>query len=133
LVVDANVWVSAAIGSEATHEASARWIAQQVAQSGPFILPTLVLPEVGGAIARRTGQAERGDYWVARIAGLAGAEFVTLDVPLALRAATLATRLKLHGPDAVYVAIADMYRVPLLTWDRQIHDRASNAIAVMRP
>ena len=56
MVVDASVVVSALVSHDAHHEVSRRWLARHVEGGGLVIAPALLLPEVAGAIARRTGE-----------------------------------------------------------------------------
>ena len=73
MVVDASVVVSRLLPHDAHHEASRRWLARHVAQGGLLIAPALLLPEVAGAIARRTGEprlASRAILAILRLPGL---------------------------------------------------------------
>jgi predicted nucleic acid-binding protein len=54
VVVDASVWVARLVPLDGYHQAARDWMAAQRAENVLLISPALLLPEVGGAIARRT-------------------------------------------------------------------------------
>jgi predicted nucleic acid-binding protein len=58
---------------------------------------------------------------------------IELDEALALIAANLAITFQLRGADAVYVAVAEQLDIPLVTWDREIINRARVGIQVQTP
>ncbi|MEA2530271.1 MAG: hypothetical protein QOG89_1915 [Thermomicrobiales bacterium] len=55
-IVDASVWISALLPQDVHHSVSRTWRRARIADGGTFTLPWLILPEVAGAVARRTGQ-----------------------------------------------------------------------------
>lgn len=56
-----------------------------------------------------------------------------LDDDLALAAARAAARCRIRAGDALYVALAQELAVPLITWDRQLLDRAGVIVDVQTP
>lgn len=58
---------------------------------------------------------------------------ISIDGELGQLVATLAADLGLRGADATYVAVAQQFDVPLLTWDREQASRASKVIRVQTP
>jgi len=56
-----------------------------------------------------------------------------VDDTLGRQAATLAIDLRLRGADAVYVAVAQYFNLPLITWDAEIINRSKNVIQVNTP
>ncbi len=56
-----------------------------------------------------------------------------VDAQLGLRAARLAVSLHPRGADAVYAALAQALRVPLISWDNDHLHRASRHITVYTP
>jgi predicted nucleic acid-binding protein len=106
VVVDASVWISVLIASDANHAASRAWMRQWVDDGKTFVLPLLILPEVAGGVARRTNLPDLGDAAVASI---------------------------LRGADAVYTALAERQALPLVTWDGEQLTRAAGRIRVLRP
>ena len=43
------------------------------------------------------------------------------------------TLLLAEGADAIYIATADYLNIPLVTWDREQHNRAARRITVWTP
>ena len=133
MVVDASVLVSRLVPHDVHHQASDRWLARHIDAGGLIIVPGLLLPEVAGAVARRTGDARLARRATTAILGLPSLRVVPLDEPLARAAARLAGTLGLRGADAVYVATAAELRWPLVTWDLEQRDRASQVVEVLVP
>lgn len=133
MVVDASVIVSRLVPHDVPHEASRRWLARHVAGGGLVVAPALLLPDVAGAVARRTGAprlARRAVDVVLRVPEL---RLVPVDDALAGTAARLAGRLRLRGADAVYIAAAATLQLPLVTWDIEQRDRAARLVEVLLP
>jgi len=133
MVVDASVVVSRLVLHDVNHEASRRWLTRHVAGGGLVITPTLLLPEVAGAVARRTGEprlARRATEAVLRLPGL---RLVSVDDVLARTAARLAGRFRVRGADAIYIAVAAELRLPLVTWDIEQRDRGARLVEVLIP
>jgi predicted nucleic acid-binding protein len=133
VVVDASVWISRVIRSEPFHEASRTWLIRQSRSGIGIAVPSLALPEVGGALARRTGEpveSRAALAWITRIPSL---RVIDLDQPLVDHATQLAIDLRLRGADAVYVALAARLSLPLVTWDQELLERAASRIEVRTP
>ena len=54
VVVDASVWVSRLISGDVQHTRCQVWFRAQASEGGLLVAPVSVLPEVAGAIARRS-------------------------------------------------------------------------------
>ena len=106
MVVDASVWISRFVPQDVHHAISRRWLEQYLLAGNQVASPTLLLAEVGGAIARRTGQSLAGYAAMRYLLRLPGVQLMYLDDQLSLAAATLAVDVHLRGADAVYVAVA---------------------------
>lgn len=132
-VVDASVWVSRLVPQDVHHETSRSWLEAFLRSGGVVVAPLLLLAEVAGAIARRTGEPRLGREAVARILRVPGLRLVTLDPGLGQEAARLAADLRLRGADAIYVATAHSLGIPLITLDREQRDRAGHVITVRPP
>ena len=66
-VVDASVWVSLFILSDAHHSLSRSWIEARLAAAEPLAIPELTLVEVAGAVSRLSGSSSKGVDAVRRI------------------------------------------------------------------
>lgn len=118
-VVDASVWVSRFVPGDEHHLLSRSWLAALVTGGGNVVSPALLLPELAGAIARRTGSSDMATRAVELIQEYSLARLVTIDALVAAVAARLAGELRLRGADAVYLAVAYQLGIPLITWDHE--------------
>jgi predicted nucleic acid-binding protein len=131
--VDASVWTSTLVPADSHHAASRAWLGQYLSEGHVVVGPRLLLVEVAGALARRTGEARDAERAVARLRGLRSARWIALTNDLVDHAAQLAATLRLRGADAVYGALADRLSIPLVTWDHEQLTRAAGRISVMTP
>lgn len=134
MVVDSNIWISRVRQTELHSATSYRWLEQQARVGVAVSIPNLALAEVAGAVARRRGNPQDGlDAVNLIVLRFPGIQVVPLDEALGVRALELAARLRLKGPDAVYVALAESLGVPLVTWDTQVLTMAPTVVSVLRP
>jgi predicted nucleic acid-binding protein len=133
MVVDASVIVSRLVPHDTNHEASRHWLTRHIAAGGLVIVPALLLPEVAGAVARRTGRPRLARRAVDAVLRLPELRLVPVDDVLAHTAAGLAGRLRLRGADAIYVAVAAGLSLPLVTWDSEQRERAGRLVEVLTP
>jgi predicted nucleic acid-binding protein len=132
-VVDASVWVSAFVSSDANYASSLAWLRAQSSGGHRIVAPALLLPEVAGALARRTGDPAHARRVLANMRRLPGLRLVDLTAGGATRAATSAISLGLRGADSVYVALAVRLAVPLVTWDQEQLIRGAAIVYTMTP
>jgi predicted nucleic acid-binding protein len=92
-----------------------------------------LLPEVAGAVARRTGVPRLARRAIEAVLRVPGLRLVPVDDVLARSAAALAGRLRVRGADAVYLAVAADLRLPLVTWDVERRDRGARLVEVLTP
>lgn len=133
MVVDASVVASRLVPHDVHHETTRRWLTRHVEGGGLLVVPALLLPEVAGAVARRTGDPRLARRAVDAVLRVPGLRLVPVDEVLARMAAGLAGRLRVRGADAVYVALAAALRLPLVTWDVEQCDRAARLVPVLTP
>lgn len=133
IVVDASIWTSFLIADDVHYLITTRWLADQTGQDQEIVAPNILLPEVAGAVTRRTGEARLGDEALQDMLTSPFLRLVQIDESLARLAGTLAVRLRLKGADAVYVAVASHLGIPLATWDREQRERAASVITTIEP
>jgi predicted nucleic acid-binding protein len=131
--IDASVHISALNPTEAGSADSQAFLAQVQRQRVPLFCPTLLLVEVAAAIARVLGDAGRAVALAMELRGWPNQTLVSLDEPLADRAADLAAAARLRGADAVYAAVAQQYGTVLVTLDRQQLERLPPVVKTTRP
>lgn len=130
IVVDASVWVARLVPQDVFHSTVRDWMETQRLAGQVFISPTLLLPEVAGAISRRAGDTRLARRTINTLIDLPGLRLVALDQPLIVEAAQLSADLGLRGADSVYVAAAIRLRLPLVTLDHDQKERARSVIVV---
>jgi predicted nucleic acid-binding protein len=133
VVVDASVWISAFITEDAHNAISRPWLDNWLRAKNGVRCPTLALIEVGGAIARRTGNDDSARETVEGMRRLPLVNFAPLDETLTAVATRIAIERHLRGADAVYLAHAWLLGIPLITWDSELLDRSKNLIDTRTP
>lgn len=133
IVVDASLWVAYSFPPDQFHMESRRWIYRQIHSGERLASPNLLLAEVGGAVARRSGNSVIAERAWRGIMAIPLVQLATLDGPLAERAARLAGDYRIRGADAVYVALAEQLGVSLVTWDDDQRTRASAVVPAHTP
>ncbi len=133
MIVDASVWVASVLDKDAHHRVSLAFMHRFVKEQQIATVPLLVWAEIAGAVARRTGDTERGMKVAELIAAKNWVRGVPLDAALASESMRLAARLRLRGADAVYVALAAACREPLLTLDAEMLERARGVAEALTP
>lgn len=131
VVVDANVFISLLVSTDVHHEQCAVWLRERLATGEPLIAPSILLPEVGGAISRRTSDAY-GREALATLRRVRTLRLVPVDAKLAELAAELAVDHGLRGADALYAAIAARLAIPLVTLDQDFR-RVAKRVEIVSP
>jgi predicted nucleic acid-binding protein len=133
IVLDASVWTSSFLADDVHHVVSRTWIDAWLVTNRSIMAPTLLLAEVGGAVARRTRDEAIGQAAVDTILLTPNLSLVALDNELGQTTARYAATLGPRGADATYVAVAQRYAVSLLTWDREQATRAADVVTAATP
>jgi predicted nucleic acid-binding protein len=126
-VVDASVWVSRFLNTDAFHAASDAWLRHELGAGRTLAGPTLLLAEIAGVIRRETGDAGLAEQIATSVELHPQVRLFPLSPAMARRAVRLAAAHSLRGADAVYAAAAAGLRVPLVSWDGQ-HLRRAGAV-----
>ena len=133
MIVDASVWVASVLEEDAHHEVSLAFMHRFVKERQIATVPLLAWAEIAGAVARRTGDTDRGMKVAGFITAKPWVKGVPLETSLAGESMRLAARLRLRGADAVYVALAAISREPLLTLDNEMLERARDVVEALTP
>lgn len=131
--IDASVFLNGFNPAEEGHVTSLNFLSKVQDQAVPAIVPTLLLPEVAAAIGRGHDNSDLAHQFADSLSRLPHLVLVSLDESLARQAADVAAQHRLRGADAVYVAVALRFGCPLVTLDREQHDRAANALDTFYP
>jgi predicted nucleic acid-binding protein len=132
-VVDASVNASAAIVTDSLHEPGLRWWREAHQRSEVIHAPSILLAEVTAAVRRLTGNRAQAEQAASQLLADRQLRLVDADLALCERAAEIAAAQGIRGCDAIYVALAERLREPLVTFDREQLERASTLITVVRP
>ena len=130
VVVDASAWVARLVPQDAFHPGVKTWMERQRSGGAILLSPALLLAEVGGAVSRRTGDAQLARRAIDSLEGLPDLRLVEMDQPLVQAAARLAAELGLRGADSFYVALAARLKIPLVTLDSDQSSRAAAVIVI---
>jgi predicted nucleic acid-binding protein len=82
IVVDVSVWVSRLVPMDVFHPTVKTWLEGRRSDGVIFLSPALLLPEVGGAISRRTGEQRLARNAIDSLARLPGLKLVDMDQSL---------------------------------------------------
>lgn len=130
VVVDASIWVSRLVPQDEHHERCQKWLLAQRAAGVTLISPSLLLPEVAGAISRRTGDAALAERAVKSLQSLPGLRLIEMNQSVIQAAAQLAASCGMRGADSVYVAVAQQLGIPLATLDIDQRTKASGMVKI---
>lgn len=131
--IDASIFVRE-LDHRDPHYGSCHELLDRLASSGTaVVVPLTVLPEIAAAVGRLTRDPFRARLFAEFIRELPHISFVPLDESIARAATEIAADYALRGMDACYVAVAHQYGCTLVSYDREIRDRAAKLIAVLTP
>ena len=133
MVTDASFWVAIFVESDAHYAEASECLERALELRQAFHAPALALAEVGGAIARKTGDRQAAEIAVQY---LVSRPWITLhhgSEPLSRGAARVAVECMLRGADATYVALAEHVGLPLITLDKEVYQRAPPVARILTP
>jgi predicted nucleic acid-binding protein len=131
--IDASVFLNAFNPLESGSEISKEVLARLQAEAAPLIAPTLLLPETAAAIRRGQDDPKLARQFATTLGHLPHLVLVPLDQVLARQALDIAAQHRLRGSDAVYAAVAQRFACPLVTLDKEQHDRVAGILATYYP
>jgi predicted nucleic acid-binding protein len=131
--IDASVFLNAFNPAENGSQISKEVLARLQASSIPLVAPNLLLPETAAAISRGQNNPELARQFTITLSRLPHLILVPLDQSLAQQAMEIAALYHLRGSDAVYGAVAMRFACPLVTLDREQHDRVDSVLKTFYP
>ncbi len=133
VVIDASVWVSWFIGWDANHNASHVWMQRYITGGGQLVAPAFLLIEVAAAISRQIRQPLVTRDMIRNLYNVPAMHFRSPDLPLFWSTIEIAADLQLRAGDAIYVALARRFNLPLVSWDREQVERARGLTTTYTP
>lgn len=131
--VDASVFVNAFNPHEEGHAESLAILTAIQEGGDPVIVPTLLLPEIGSAVARASDDSAGALQYANATAALPHLTLVSLTTTIARQAAELAATHRLRGADAVYLAVARRYGTTVVSRDEEQRVRGSAIVPCQTP
>lgn len=124
MTLDASVWIAGLDMADRFHLDSVHFFSVATMQGWSLFAPTFALVEVGCAVARRKGDGEHGRRALERIRSWSQLTLVEATRYLPDPAAEVGISCLLRGSDATYAATARVTGTRLVTWDRELIERA---------
>jgi predicted nucleic acid-binding protein len=131
--IDASVFLNAFLPAESGSETSKELLAQLQSQAIPIVAPVLLLPEIAAVLSRGQSNSELARQFAGSMQRLPHLILIPIDRTLARQALDIAATHRLRGSDAVYAAVAQRFACPLVTLDREQHDRAAGLLQTFYP
>lgn len=131
--VDASVWVSFFAHDDVNHQRSRAWFQRQTRLGERYVVPRLLLVEVGASMARRTGRSAVGLNVLEQLRLSPAITFLEMSDDFVDDVAHLAIQLRVRAADAAYIAVALAVGARLVTWDREQLTRGAAVIATSTP
>ena len=130
-VLDASVAIASLRANEPLHVAAVRYLSPLLRGLDAIVVPSIFRIEVASTLARAGFLPAQ----VARFVGgfLARATVKTIGPRRAMAIQTVAVAARLRAADAIYVWLAEEEAIPLVTADREIHQRAAGRCQVVSP
>jgi predicted nucleic acid-binding protein len=125
--------VASLVAGDVHHAQSRAFLEAARERSETLVSPGLVVPEVAGAVSRRTSSPLLARGAVRALKLLPVLRLFVIDDALVDSAARIAADHGLRGADAFYVAVAKRLSSRLVTWDREQAQRALGVIAAGPP
>ena len=133
MVIDASFWVAIFVEDDAHCAEASDFLEQALKLKQAFHVPALALAEVGGAIARKTGDKAAAEIAVQYLVSQSWIAIHQGSEELSRDAARVAIECMLRGADATYAALAQHVGAPLITLDKEIYRRGSTVVRVLTP
>ena len=133
VVLDASVYVAMLKHDESNHTVSQKWYNEALASGTSLAAALPFLAEVAGAISRSTGDTDLAQDVIAQVQALGVIELIPINEVLGARAAEIASKYRLRGCDALYVAVAEHLGAALVTLDHEQLERGTAVIPTRQP
>jgi len=133
LVVDSNIFVSALDPKDIFHKECYPVLEKLLNEEIEALCPVLVLVEVTSVIRRRTNSLDIAVAVYKNLSTLPAINWLDITLEVARRACLLGAQTRMKGGDAIILQVAEQYKIPLLTKDKEIKQRAPQQVKIIEP
>ena len=133
VVIDASVWVSLILSQDVNNTLAKNWITHHTQGGGLLVAPDLLAVELSGALSRITGHPQSAYQAANQLYLLPFMRIVHLDRGLVSEEMRIAADHALRGASSMYVALAKIEGIPLVTFDNEQLARPAGIISTIRP
>lgn len=131
--IDASVITNSFFSKESHHKESHELLKHIRDNQISVYFPEIVLPEISSAISRGTNDANLAIEFIEELLAIPSFNFIPIDREISFLAAELAARYKLRGADAIHVATAKYFNIPLITLDLHQKENAKLCVNTFTP
>lgn len=133
LTIDSSVLISRLREDDVAHAASRRFLQALTARPVIVLLPSLVYPEVAGAMRRFTGDSDVARSSLRIFDLLPNLNVVAADERVTDEATSIAATGGMNGADAVFAAVASIYDATLVSLDVSQRLRCPASVRALTP
>lgn len=133
VAIDASAWISRLLPNDSNHTPASNWIVHHISTGGRFVAPVLIVVETAATLARITGNQNLARNSISQLYTLRSMRLLPIDQALVDEAADVAVGFSLRGADSLYVAVAKMLGIPLVTFDNEQLTRPTSIITTIKP
>jgi predicted nucleic acid-binding protein len=133
LTVDTSVLISRIRESDVSHAVSRRFFESLAGKPVIVIQPTLVYPEVAGAVRRFTGNMTFARDCLKTLDLLPNLNLIVVDDRVTEEATAIAIAGGMKGSDAVFAAVANLFDAVLVSLDVSQRERCPESVRALTP
>ncbi|HKP51383.1 MAG TPA: PIN domain-containing protein [Chloroflexia bacterium] len=133
MVVDTSFWISWFLRTDANHAIAVAWLNKHLQGGGSLLSPTMLAIETASGVARVTNLAALGTQAASELYTIPFIQIVPMDQNLVNETTAVAAQFMLRGADAVFVALAKINSIPLVSFDNEQLTRPTAIISTVRP
>lgn len=124
LTIDSSVIIAGLIENEPKFNEALSILKRIYDREYLIIIPSIVLVEVVGAIYRRIKDSKWTNELKEQLLALPNLKLISIDSEGAIKASEVAVKTGLRGMDSIIVSIAKEFDTELITFDKEMEDKA---------
>jgi len=133
LIIDASVFVAAILADEPHHKEAIGFLHRCASEGVSRMVPAIIAAEIMGPVSRRTARPVLARQFFMSLRARPDFVVLSIDQTIGDEAGEVASLQGIKGCDAVYIAIARLLGVPLITLDREQLERAPADVEAFTP